>query len=92
MKLKQLIKRLNEISKECNGRNPEVYFDSEAALFPTHLIKLLDINYLSKKDSGVGAEFVYINYDYHNTPCLHLTNDQRDFLKESMIKEKDYTK
>lgn len=87
MRLKQLIKKLQKIEKECKC-NPEVLFDTEAALFPWHYVDLKHVSYMPKE--WIGKAMVSISYDYNKTPCLHLTQAQQDYLKESFIKHEDY--
>jgi len=89
MRLKQLIKKLQKIEKECKG-NPEVLFDSEAGLFPWHYVDLKDVSYLPKELTADNIAIVSISYDYNTTPCVHLTKEQQDYLKESFIKHEDY--
>lgn len=87
MRLNGVLRQLNAIKKKCKG-NPEVLFDTEAALFPWHWVDLGHMEYIPPDMSPDGRPFVSIVYDYHKTPAWHLSQKQKDELKKNGVLEK----
>lgn len=84
MRLNGLLKCLKDIKKKCKG-NPEVLFDTEAALFPCHWVDINEPDYIPSDMSPDGRPFVSVCYNYRTTPCWHLTQEVKDKLKKSGV-------